>query len=145
MTQLPRLDHVNVTVADLDATIAFFTGLGLELDARMTIEGEFLDTVVGMEDASTETVWLRPPGGGGALEVSRYDRPGTVAADAAEPNVVGLRAVCLEINDLRATIERLVSEGHELVGEVGEHEGTWLMAYVRGPEGIIVSLTERIG
>lgn len=145
MTQLPRLDHINVTVADLDATIAFFTGLGLELDARMTIEGEFLDTVVGMVDASTETVWLRPPGGGGALEVSRYDRPGTVAADAAEPNVVGLRAVCLEITDLRATIERLVSEGHGLVGEVGEHEGTWLMAYVRGPEGIIVSLTERIG
>lgn len=145
MTQLPRLDHVNVTVADLDATIAFFTGLGLELDARMTIEGEFLDTVVGMEDASTETVWLRPPGGGGALEVSRYDRPGTVPADAAAPNVVGLRAVCLEITDLRATVERLLADGHELVGEVGEHEGTWLMAYVRGPEGIIVSLTERIG
>ena len=119
MTQLPRLDHVNVTVTDLDATIAFFTGLGLELDARMTIEGEFLDTVVGMEDASTETVWLRPPGGGGALEVSRYD--------------------------LRATVERLLADGHELVGEVGEYEGTWLMAYVRGPEGIIVSLTERIG
>ncbi|WP_311209324.1 MULTISPECIES: VOC family protein [unclassified Aeromicrobium] len=145
MTQLPRLDHINVTVADLDATIAFFTGLGLELDARMTIEGEFLDTVVGMEDASTETVWLRPPGGGGALEVSRYDRPGTVATEAAAPNVVGLRAVCLEITDLRTTVERLVSEGYGLVGEVGEHEGTWLMAYVRGPEGIIVSLTERIG
>lgn len=145
MTQLPRLDHVNITVADLDATTAFFAGLGLELDARMTIEGAFLDTVVGLEDALTETVWLRPPGGGGALEVSRYDRPDHVATDPdLPPQAVGLRAVCLEITDLRATVERLVSEGHELVGDVGEHEGTWLMAYVRGPEGIIVSLTERL-
>lgn len=142
---LPRLDHVNITVADLDAAVDFFTGLGLEAAERMTIEGEFLDTVVGLEQARTETAWLRPPGGGGALELSRYDAPGHVATDPLPPHAVGLRAVCLEITDLRATVERLIGEGHGLVGEIGEHEGTWLMAYVRGPEGIIVSLTERIG
>ncbi|MEH3034404.1 MAG: VOC family protein, partial [Aeromicrobium erythreum] len=103
------------------------------------------DTVVGLEDARTDTVWLRPPGGGSALEVSRYERPGHVPTDPAPPHAVGLRAVCLEITDLRATVERLATEGYGLVGDVGEHEGTWLMAYVRGPEGIIVSLTERIG
>jgi catechol 2,3-dioxygenase-like lactoylglutathione lyase family enzyme len=145
MSSLPRLDHVNLTVADLPRTVAFFTSLGLELAERMTIEGEFLDTVVGLHDARTETVWLRPPGGGGALEVSRYDRPGHVLTVPAPPHAVGLRAVCLEITDLRATVARLDDEGYALVGDVGEHEGTWLMAYVRGPEGIIVSLTERIG
>jgi len=144
-SSLPRLDHVNLTVADLPRTVAFFTSLGLELAERMTIEGEFLDTVVGLHDARTETVWLRPPGGGGALEVSRYDRPGHVLTVPAPPHAVGLRAVCLEITDLRATVARLDDEGYALVGDVGEHEGTWLMAYVRGPEGIIVSLTERIG
>ena len=145
MSSLPRLDHVNLTVADLPRTVAFFTSLGLELAERMTIEGEFLDTVVGLHDARTETVWLRPPGGGGALEVSRYDRPGHVLTVPAPPHAVGLRAVCLEITDLRATGARLDEEGYALVGDVGEHEGTWLMAYVRGPEGIIVSLTARIG
>ncbi|WP_370187688.1 VOC family protein [Aeromicrobium sp.] len=145
MSSLPRLDHVNLTVADLPRTVTFFTSLGLELAERMTIEGEFLDTVVGLHDARTETVWLRPPGGGGALEVSRYDRPGHVLTVPAPPHAVGLRAVCLEISDLRATVARLDEEGYALVGDVGEHEGTWLMAYVRGPEGIIVSLTERIG
>ncbi len=145
MSSLPRLDHVNLTVADLPRTVTFFTSLGLELAERMTIEGEFLDTVVGLHDARTETVWLRPPGGGGALEVSRYDRPGHVLTVPAPPHAVGLRAVCLEISDLRATVARLDVEGYALVGDVGEHEGTWLMAYVRGPEGIIVSLTERIG
>ncbi len=144
-SSLPRLDHVNLTVADLPRTVSFFTSLGLELAERMTIEGEFLDTVVGLHDARSETVWLRPPGGGGALEVSRYDRPGHVLTVPAPPHAVGLRAVCLEITDLRATVARLDDEGYALVGDVGEHEGTWLMAYVRGPEGIIVSLTERIG
>lgn len=144
-SSLPRLDHVNLTVADLPRTVSFFTSLGLELAERMTLEGEFLDTVVGLHDARTETVWLRPPGGGGALEVSRYDRPGHVLTVPAPPHAVGLRAVCLEITDLRATVARLDDEGYALVGDVGEHEGTWLMAYVRGPEGIIVSLTERIG
>lgn len=145
MSSLPRLDHVNLTVADLNRTVAFFTSLGLELAERMTIEGEFLDTVVGLHDARTETVWLRPPGGGGALEVSRYDRPGHVLTVPEPPHAVGLRAVCLEITDLRATVARLDEDGYALVGDVGEYEGTWLMAYVRGPEGIIVSLTERIG
>lgn len=142
---LPRLDHVNITVADLDAAVEFFVGLGLEAAERMTIEGEFLDTVVGLEHARTETAWLRPPGGGGALEISRYDAPGHVATAPLPPHAVGLRAVCLEITDLRATVERLLAEGHELVGEVGEFDGAWLMAYVRGPEGVIVSLTERLG
>lgn len=144
MSSLPRLDHVNLTVADLDRTVAFFSGLGLEVAERMTIEGEFLDTVVGLRDARTETVWLRPPGDGAALEVSRYDRPGHVLTVPAPPHAVGLRAVCLEITDLRATVARLHDEGYALVGEVGEHDGAWLMAYVRGPEGIIVSLAERL-
>lgn len=145
VSSLPRLDHVNITVADLDAAVAFFADLGLEPAERMTIEGAFLDTVVGLEGARTDTAWLRPPGGGGALEISTYERPGTLPVDLAPPHAVGLRAVCLEITDLRATVDRLVAAGHTLVGEVGEHEGTWLMAYVRGPEGVIVSLTERIG
>lgn len=145
MTSLPRLDHVNLTVADLERTVGFFTSLGLEVSDRRTIEGEFLDTVVGLREARTQTVWLRAPGGGGALEVSRYDRPGHVLTVPAPPHAVGLRAICLEVSGLWETLARLDDEGYALVGDVGEYAGTWLMAYVRGPEGIIVSLTERIG
>ena len=145
MTQIKSFDHVGVTVADLDAATEFFVGLGLEVEGRMEVEGEFLDTVCGIPDAKTEIVMLRPPGGGTALELARFIRPDHVeGSPAAMANELGLRNVCFEITDLRATLDRLAEQGYGLVGGVGQHEDTWLMAYVRGPEGIVVSLAERI-
>ena len=141
----PRFDHVGITVADLDAAIEFFVGLGLEVEGRMSIEGEFLDTVIGMSGARTEIAMLEPAGGGTKLELSSFVRPDHVPGSTrAMANELGLRNVCFEVEDLQGTVDRLAGEGYGLVGGVGRFEDVWLMAYVRGPEGIIVSLAERL-
>jgi len=146
MSQIKSFDHVGITVADIDAATAFFVGLGLEVEGRMFMEGEFLDTVCGIPDARTEVVFLRPPGGGTGIELGRFVRPDhTPGSPAAMANELGIRNVCFEITDLRAKVADLASEGYGLVGGIGEHEDTWLMAYVRGPEGIVVALAERVG
>jgi catechol 2,3-dioxygenase-like lactoylglutathione lyase family enzyme len=145
MTHIKQLDHVGITVEDLDTATAFFVGLGLEVEGRMFVEGEFLDTVCGIPDSRTEVVMLRPPGGGTAIELARFVRPDHVpGSPEAMANELGIRNVCFEITDLRDTVDRLADDGYGLVGGIGEHEGTWLMAYVRGPEGIVVSLAERL-
>ncbi|GAA2722358.1 VOC family protein [Cellulomonas aerilata] len=146
MSHLRRFDHVGITVADLDTATAFFTGLGLEVEGRTFVEGEFLDTVIGIPGSRTEIVVLRPPDGGTAVELSRFVRPahqpGSPAAMATE---LGLRNVAFEVDDIEAAVDRLATQGYGLVGGIGRYEDVWRMAYVRGPEGIIVSLAERIG
>ena len=146
MSHAQRFDHVGITVADLDTVTTFFVGLGLEVEGRMFVEGEFLDTVIGIPDSRTEIVMLKPPDEGTRLELSSFVRPdhepGTPAAMAHE---LGLRNVAFEVDDLQTAVDRLVADGYGLVGGLGEYENTWRMAYVRGPEGIIVSLSERIG
>jgi len=146
MTEIKGFDHVGITVDDLDAVTAFFVGLGLEVEGRTFVEGEFLDTVCGIPDSRTEVVMLRPPGGGTGLELASFVRPDHApGSPAAMANELGLRNVCLEITHLRSTVDRLDADGYGLVGGVGQYEDIWLMAYVRGPEGIVVALTERIG
>ncbi len=147
MSHVRRFDHVGITVADLDTVTAFFVGLGLEVEGpRMSVEGEFLETVIGIPDSRTEIVMLRPPDGGTRLELSSFVRPDhEPGSPAAMANALGLRTVAFEVDDLRAAVDRLAADGYGLVGGVGQFEHTWRMAYVRGPEGIIVSLAERIG
>jgi catechol 2,3-dioxygenase-like lactoylglutathione lyase family enzyme len=145
MPHVPHFDHVGVTVADLDLVTEFFVKLGLEVEGRMFQEGEFLDTVSGIPNSRTEIVMLRPPGGGTGLELGRFIRPPhEPGSPAAMANELGLRNVCFEITDLRAKVDDLAKDGYELVGGIGEHEDTWLMAYIRGPEGILVALAERV-
>jgi len=146
MAQVRRFDHIGITVADLDAVTAFFVGLGLEVEGRTFVEGEFLDTVCGIPDSRTEIVMLRPPDGGTRLELATFVRPdSTPGSPDAMANELGLRNVAFEVDDLQAILDRLATDGYGLVGGVGEYEHVWRMAYVRGPEGIIVSLSERIG
>jgi catechol 2,3-dioxygenase-like lactoylglutathione lyase family enzyme len=145
MTFIRRFDHVGITVADIDAATAFFVSLGLEADQKMAVEGEFLDTVIGMTDARTEIVMLRSPGGGTTLELSSFTRPDHLPGSPAAPaNELGLRNVAFEVHDLKAAVDHAAVAGYGLVGGIGEYEGAWRMAYVRGPEGIIVSLAERV-
>ena len=145
MTSIRRFDHVGITVADLDLVTAFFVDLGLEVEGRMFVEGEFLDTVCGLPDSRTEIVMLRPPDDGTRLELSRFVRPDhEPGSPTAMANELGLRNVAFEVDDLHGTTDRLVADGYGLVGGIGEYEGSWRMAYVRGPEGIIVSLAERL-
>ena len=146
MTPVRRFDHVGITVADLDAVTEFFVALGLEVEGRMFVEGEFLDTVIDIPDSRTEIVMLRPPDGGTTLELSSFVRPDHVPGSPAPmANELGLRNVAFEVDDLQTAVDRVAADGYALVGGIGEYEGVLRMAYVRGPEGIIVSLAERIG
>jgi catechol 2,3-dioxygenase-like lactoylglutathione lyase family enzyme len=139
-----RFDHVGITVADLDAATTFFVALGFETEGRMAMEGEFVDTVTGIPDSRSEIVMLRPPGGGTGLELSSFSRPehepGSPHAMSTE---LGLRNVMFEVDDLDGLLDRLAADGYGLVGGVGQYEQMWRMAYVRGPEGIIVALAQR--
>ena len=146
MSRITRFDHVGITVDDLESVTAFFVGLGLEVEGRMFVEGEFLDTVIGIPDSRTEIVMLRAPDGGTTVELSSFVRPDHVpGSPAAMPNELGMRNVCFEVDDLQATVEGLAADGYGLVGGIGQYENVWRMAYVRGPEGIVVSLAEPIG
>jgi catechol 2,3-dioxygenase-like lactoylglutathione lyase family enzyme len=146
MAHIKQLDHVGVTVTDLDAATAFFVDLGLEVEGRTFLEGEFVDAVIGIPDARTEIVVLRPPGGGTGVELATFIRPEhTPGSPDAMANELGLRSICFVVEDLRGAVDDLAAKSYGMVGGVGDYENTWLMANVRGPDGIVVSLTERIG
>lgn len=146
MPTVKRLDHVGVTVSDLDEMITFFELLGLEVQGRMDgFEGEFLDTVCGIPHSKTSIVMLGIPGSDVGIELSSFERPaGRSIHSDLMANDPGLRSLAFEVEDLDALLEVLSEQGHSLIGGVGEHEGVWKMAYVRGPEGIIVALAQRI-
>jgi catechol 2,3-dioxygenase-like lactoylglutathione lyase family enzyme len=145
VVSIRRFDHVGITVADLDMVAAFFVGLGFEVEGRMFMDGEFVDTVIGIPNSRSEILTLVPPDGGTRLELSSFIRPdhepGTPNAMSTE---LGLRNVSFEVNDLQADVDRLAADGYGLVGGIGQYEDIWRMAYVRGPEGIIVALAQRI-
>jgi catechol 2,3-dioxygenase-like lactoylglutathione lyase family enzyme len=145
VTHVKRFDHVGITVRDLDLVKRFFLGLGLEEEGSGFVEGEFIDTVCGIPGSRTEICMLKVPGGGTTVELSSFQRPdpepGTPAAMA---NVLGLRSIAFEVDDLQAVVDLVAADGYGLDGGIGEYEGVWKMAYVRGPEGIIVALAENI-
>ena len=145
MAAIRRFDHVGITVADLDTVAAFFVGLGFRVEGRMFMEGEFVDTVIGIQNSRSEILTLVPPGGGTNLELSSFvspdHEPGSPAAMSTE---LGLRNISFEVDDLQAIVDELAADGYGLVGGIGQYEHIWRMAYVRGPEGIIVALAQRI-
>jgi catechol 2,3-dioxygenase-like lactoylglutathione lyase family enzyme len=146
VTHVQRFDHVGVTVADLEAATAFFVGLGLEVEGTGSVHGEFVETVCGIPGAHCEITMLRPPDGGCRLELSSFVTPDHVpGSPAAMANELGLRNVSFEVGDLDAALEAVAADGYGLVSGVGEYENSVRMAYVRGPDGIIVSLFERLG
>ena len=140
-----RFDHVGITVADLDAAAAFFVGLGFEVEGRMVMEGEFVDTVIGIPNSRSEILTLVPPDGGTRLELSSFmspdHEPGSPESMSTE---LGLRNVAFVVDDLQAEVDRLAADGYGLIGGIGQYENIWRMTYVRGPEGIIVALAQRI-
>lgn len=146
MGQIRKFDHIGITVANIDNVQDFFIGLGFETEGRTFMEGEFVDTVIGIPDSRSEIITLRLPGGGTKLELSSFvnpdHQPGSPSAMSTE---LGLRNLCFEVEDLPGIVARLAEDGYALVGGIGEYQDVWRMAYVRGPEGIIVALAEQTG
>lgn len=145
MTHIKRFDHIGITVANLDSATAFFVGLGLEVEGTGSVEGEFVETVCAIPGARCQIVMLKSPDGA-RLELSSFVTPDNLpGSPEAMANEVGLRNVSFEVGDLQAAVDAVAADGYGLVGGIGEYEGSVRMAYVRGPEGIVVSLFQPIG
>ena len=140
-----RMDNVGIVVEDLDATIAFFLELGLELEGRATIEGEWAGRVTGLHDQRVEIAMMRTPDGHSRLELSRFLAPAVVADHRRAPvNALGYLRVMFAVDDLDDTLARLRGRGAELVGDVVRYEDVYRLCYIRGPEGILIGLAEEL-
>ena len=143
---LKRMDNVGIVVEDLEATIEFFRELGLELEGRAMVEGEWAGRVTGLGDQRVETAMMRTPDGHSRLELSRFLAPRVVADHRNAPvNALGYLRVMFAVEDLDDTLARLRPHGAELVGELVQYEDQYRLCYVRGPEGILIGLAEQIG
>ncbi|MFC6823515.1 VOC family protein [Halopelagius fulvigenes] len=143
--QFPRLDHVGVVVDDLDAAATFFLDLGFELEGGGLVEGEWVDEVVGLDGIRAEIVMVRTPDGGGKLELIKFHAPAdNESAHPLPANRLGFRHIALAVGDLDATVDGLRDRDFDTVGEIREYEDTYRLCYIRGPEGLIVELTEQI-
>lgn len=141
-----RMDNVGIVVESLDDAIAFFVELGLELEGRSTIEGEWAGRVTGLQPMQVEIAMMRTPDGHSRLELSRFLRPAPVADHRTAPvNALGYLRVMFAVDDIHDTLARLRPLGAELVGEVVQYEELYRLCYVRGPEGVLVGLAEQLG
>ena len=141
-----RMDNVGIVVDDLDETVDFFRELGLELEGRATIEGEWAGRVTGLGDQRVEVAMMRTPDGHSRLELSRFLAPPVVADHRTAPvNALGYLRVMFAVEDLDDTLARLAKHGAQLVGEVVRYEDVYRLCYVRGPEGILIGLAEELG
>ena len=143
---IQRMDNVGIVVDDLDAAVAFFTELGMELEGRMPIEGRWAGKVVGLEDMRSEIAMMRIPDAPGRLELSTYHSPKAITPtpEVTPSNTLGLHRVMFAVDDIEDTLARLRPHGAELVGEVARYEDSYLLCYLRGPSGIILALAEQL-
>ncbi|PJJ17484.1 catechol 2,3-dioxygenase-like lactoylglutathione lyase family enzyme [Janthinobacterium sp. 67] len=140
-----RMDNVGIVVADIDAAIAFFTELGLVLEGRAPIEGDWADGVTGLHGMRVEIAMMRTPDGHSRLELSRFLAPPVVADHRNAPvNALGYLRVMFTVEDIDDTLVRLVKRGAQLVGEVVQYENMYRLCYIRGPEGILIGLAEQL-
>jgi catechol 2,3-dioxygenase-like lactoylglutathione lyase family enzyme len=143
---LLRMDNVGIVVDDLDAAIAFFEELGLELDGRGEVEGDWVDRTVGLTGVHCAFAMLRTPDGRARLELAKYHSPGTIASTPPNPphNTLGMHRIMFAVDDIDDTISRLRKHGAEPLDGVGQFENTFRLSYLRGPAGVIIALAEQI-
>lgn len=142
---LKRMDNVGIVVDDLEVTIEFFSELGLELEGRATIEGEWAGRVTGLGDQRVEIAMMRTPDGHSRLELSRFFRPPVVADHRNAPvNSLGYLRIMFAVDDIDKTLERLRTHGAHLVGEIVQYMNAYRICYMRGPEGLLIGLAQEL-
>ena len=143
---LPRMDHVSIIVDDLEAAIAFFGELGLDREGDASVEGDWVDRVNALDDVRVDIVMMHTPDGHGRVELTQFQNPPLTSAEPANApsNTLGLRTIMFEVDDIEDTGARLRTQGGELVGEIARYEDYYLLCYLRGPAGIIVSLAQSL-
>jgi catechol 2,3-dioxygenase-like lactoylglutathione lyase family enzyme len=140
-----RMDHVGIVVDDLEVAIAFFLELGLELEGEATVEGRWVDRVVGLDDVRVDIAMMRTPDGHGKLELTKFQTPAATTTEPNGPaNTLGLRRIMFAVDDIDDVVARLRAHGAELVGELDQYEEVYRLCDVRGPDGIIVALAENL-
>jgi catechol 2,3-dioxygenase-like lactoylglutathione lyase family enzyme len=144
---LQRMDNVLIVVEDLEAVIAFFAEIGMELEGETTVEGPWVDSTVGLEDVRADIAMMVAPDGHGRVELTRFHRPPAVRAgqENAPANALGLRRIMFAVDDVDDVVARLRGHGAELLGEIAQYEDMYRLCFMRGPEGIIVGLAAQLG
>ena len=141
-----RMDHVGVVVEDLGDAIEFFSELGLVLQGEATNEGEWVDRIVGLEGVRADIAMMQAPDGSGQVELVKFHSPSSQGDHGhAPPNALGIRHLTFAVEGLDSLVARLQARGAELVGEIEQYQDVYRLCYIRGPEGIIIELAERIG
>lgn len=141
-----RMDNVGIVVEDIDGAVEFFTELGLTLEGRMPIEGEWAGRVTGVRGQRVEIAMMRTPDGHGRIELSRFDAPPIVSDHRTAPvNSLGYLRVMFTVDDIDDTLARLTRLGASLVDEIVDYEGIYRLCYIRSPEGILIGLAQQIG
>ncbi len=143
---LQRMDNVLIVVDDLEAAKAFFVELGMELEGETPLEGPWVDRIVGLENVRCEIAMMRTPDGHGRIELDKFHTPAAVRAEPknAPVNTLGIRRIMFAVDDIDEVLARLRGHGAELIGEVVQYENMYRLCYIRGPEGIIVALAEKL-
>jgi catechol 2,3-dioxygenase-like lactoylglutathione lyase family enzyme len=144
---LQRMDNVLIVVEDLERVKAFFVELGMELEAETTVEGPWVDSVVGLTGVRSDIAMLRTPDGHSRVELSHFHTPAAVRAEPqdAPSNALGLRRIMFAVEGIDEVVERLRGHGGELVGEIAQYEDSYRLCFLRGPEGIVIGLAEQLG
>jgi catechol 2,3-dioxygenase-like lactoylglutathione lyase family enzyme len=144
---IQRMDNVGIVVDDLEAAVAFFAELGMELEGETPVAGRWVDRIVGLDGVRADIAMMRTPDGHSKLELTKFHTPAAISADprVASANVLGIRRIMFAVDDIDDVLARLRAHGAELVGEVADYEDIYRLCYVRGPEGILIALAQRIG
>ena len=144
---LKRMDNVLIVVEDLEAAKAFFVELGMELEGETTVEGPWVDRIVGLENVRSEIAMMRTPDGHGRIELDKFHAPAAVRAEPKNTplNTLGIRRIMFAVDDIDNVLARLRTHGAELVGEITQYGDMYRLCYIRGPEGIIIALAEQLG
>jgi catechol 2,3-dioxygenase-like lactoylglutathione lyase family enzyme len=139
------MEHVGIVVEDLPAAIEFFVELGLGVQGEGSVEGGWVDRIVGLDGVRADFAIMQTPDGNGRLELTKFHSPSSPAGDGQAPaNTPGIRHILFAVDDIDAVVARLRARGAELVGEVVSYENVYRLCYIRGPEGIIIELAERL-